>query len=712
VALSRTEEIGRVLAGRYRIIAPIGRGASAQVFLADDVRLRRRVAVKMLHDALADDAAFLRRFQAEARAAAALNHPNVMAVYDWGQEPDGDVPFLVLEYLAGGSLRSMLDRGDHLTPSQALLVGLEATRALEYAHRRGFVHRDIKPANILFGDEGRLRIADFGLARALAEAAWTEPQGAVLGTARYASPEQAQGKALDGKADVYSLALVLVESVTGQVPFTADTTIGTLMARVNRDLEVPEELGTLRAALTRAGLSDPAARLDAHDLAVGLMAAAGDMPRPAPLPLAGAVEVGEPADDSDPTMLAAGPARATVAEPDRTVVESDRTVDAPATTPGTGPDDDDLEVWPFLNVTAAVPGAPRSPASPVEDDVELDLTRIEPSPAPSPSPATVAAAPAPLVERDDVADPPERRRRSWKRWALVGFVLALLVAVGVSAGALVADLTATPTHQVPAVKGLDVDAAREKLAADHWKIAETRIRQDGTDPGEVLDVVPKVGESVREGETVRLIVSNGPTIADVPRGMSGKTATDAVQLVERAGFVAKTTPAFDEAVPAGRVISVAKGTKLQLPKGETVGLVISQGPEPRTIPDGLTGKTLDEVTAILGELRLSPKPDERYSDEVAKGVVMGTDPGAGAKVERGAEVKVVVSKGRKPVPVPDISGAATLGEAVRILEANRLQAGTVSGPAAGRPARTDPPAGTLVPPGSTVNLILRGKGGG
>ena len=244
VALSRTEEIGRVLAGRYRIIAPIGRGASAQVFLADDVRLRRRVAVKMLHDALADDAAFLRRFQAEAQAAAALNHPNVMAVYDWGQDPDGDVP--VPRPRVPRRREPPVDarprRHAHALPDAAGRAS-RPTRALEYAHRRGFVHRDIKPANLLFGEEGRLRIADFGLARALAEAAWTEPQGAVLGTARYASPEQAQGMALTGKADVYSLALVLVEAVTGQVPFTADTTIGTLMARVDRDLVVGERAG-------------------------------------------------------------------------------------------------------------------------------------------------------------------------------------------------------------------------------------------------------------------------------------------------------------------------------------------------------------------------------------------------------------------------------------------------------------------------------------
>ncbi|HEY9557846.1 MAG TPA: protein kinase, partial [Acidimicrobiales bacterium] len=221
-----TDQVGRVLSGRYRLLAPIGTGASAQVYLADDVRLRRRVAVKLLHAALADDQTFLRRFRAEAQAAAALNHPNILAVYDWGED-DGS-PYLVTEYLSGGSLRTILDAGDRLTPSQALMIGLDVTRGLEYAHRRGFVHRDIKPANLLFGDEGRLRIADFGLARALAEAAWTEPQGAVLGTARYASPEQAQGEPVDGRADVYSLGLVLIEAVDGSVPFAADTTIATL----------------------------------------------------------------------------------------------------------------------------------------------------------------------------------------------------------------------------------------------------------------------------------------------------------------------------------------------------------------------------------------------------------------------------------------------------------------------------------------------------
>src|SRR5439155_13147434 len=279
------DRVGRVLGGRYRLRAAVGAGASAQVFLADDASLGRQVAVKLLHPALAGDDAFLRRFQAEARASAALSHPNIMAVYDWGE--DDDAPYLVCEYLSGGSLRALLDAGARLSPSQALLVGLEAARGLEYAHRRSLVHRDVKPGNLLFDGEGHLRIADFGLARALAEAAWTEPAGALLGTARYAAPEQVRGQSVDGRADVYALAVVLVEAVTGEVPFAADTTIATLMARVEKPLTGPPALGPLGPVVEEAGRPDPAERPDAGAFAAALETAARQLPKPAALPLAG-----------------------------------------------------------------------------------------------------------------------------------------------------------------------------------------------------------------------------------------------------------------------------------------------------------------------------------------------------------------------------------------------------------------------------------------
>src|SRR5580692_3213413 len=249
-----SDSIGRVLGKRYRLLSALGTGASAHVYLAEDVSLQRHVAVKVLQPGLATDEAFLKRFRAEARSVASLNHPHVLRVFDWGDDTDG--PYLVLEYLGGGSLRDLLDRDIRLSLSQAAQLGTEVAQGLAYAHLRGLVHRDIKPANLLFDEEGRVRVADFGVARALAEAAWTEPAGAMIGTARYISPEAAEGKPVDGRADVYSLALVLYEAVTGTVPFVTDTTMGTL-----------------------------AARLDAAGLAARLGALAAALPTPAPLPL-------------------------------------------------------------------------------------------------------------------------------------------------------------------------------------------------------------------------------------------------------------------------------------------------------------------------------------------------------------------------------------------------------------------------------------------
>src|SRR6266545_948753 len=280
-----TDLAGRVLADRYRLLAPIGSGSSGRVYVADDVRLRRRVAVKVLHGALADDAGFLRRFRAEAQLAASLHHPNVVTVFDWGEDT---VPFMVLELLSGGSLRGMLDEGIRLTPAQAAHTGRYVATALSYAHTRGLVHRDIKPANLLFDEHGTVRVADFGLARALAEASWTEPTGALVGTARYAAPEQGTGATLDARADLYALGVVLVESVTGRVPEVADTLIGTLAVRARVPLAAPQELGALAPVVERAGRTQPSERYpDAITMADALTDASRHLPPPGPLTLVG-----------------------------------------------------------------------------------------------------------------------------------------------------------------------------------------------------------------------------------------------------------------------------------------------------------------------------------------------------------------------------------------------------------------------------------------
>ena len=704
-----------MLGGRYRIIAPIGRGASAQVFLADDVRLRRRVALKVLHAALADDAEFLRRFQAEARAAAALNHPNVMAVYDWGQDGADDIPYLVLEYLGGGSLRDMLDRDQRLSPSQALRIGLEATRALEYAHRRGLVHRDVKPANLLFGDEARLRIADFGLARALAEAAWTEPQGAVLGTARYSSPEQAQGQALTGKADVYSLALTLVEAVTGVVPFAADTTIGTLMARVGRPLEVPDELGPLQGPLERAGRANPEDRIDSHELAIALMAAADAMPKPEPLPLAGAVAAGTGGDDRYPTLL---PTTAVI-----DLTDADTAVTASV---GPRPGDDGR---------AGADG--------------------EPSPPP--------------------VEPATRRGRRWP-WVLVALVL--LAALAAAVAAVVERPDRTPAHAVPGrVVGLQEDDAREALAPFKWDVREEHTRRDGTIAGEVIAVRPRPGLELEEGSRVTLVISDGNTPTTVPADLRGRSFAEASLLVAARGLVAEVgSRAFDEEIAKDAVIRLGDGTPTTMIKGGTVFLVVSDGPAPREVPAALVGATVEAAEAELGRVQLVAGISYRNSDTVAEGLVIGSDQEAGTKLPRGSTVHLVVSDGPAPqevpaalvgatveaaeaelgqvqlvagisyrnsdtvaeglvissdqeagtklpsgstvrlvvslgpelVAVPDIRGSRTLAEAAARLEAAGFVAGEVQGPLNGLPAATDPVAGTMVGKGTVVNVTLAG----
>jgi eukaryotic-like serine/threonine-protein kinase len=638
-----TDQIGRVLSGRYRLIAPVGTGASAQVFLADDVRLRRRVAVKILHAALADDDAFLRRFRAEAQAAAALNHPNIVAVYDWGD--DDGAPYIVTEYLGGGSLRAVLDQGERLTLSQALLVGLEATRALDYAHRRGFVHRDVKPANLLFGDDGRLRVADFGLARALAEAAWTEPQGAVLGTARYASPEQAQGQPVDGKADVYSLGLVLIEAVTGSVPFSADTTIATLMARVGKPVEVPDALGPLQKPLARAGLPDAADRPDAGELAIALMASAEDLPRPAPLPLVTAapvVDLTTTEDGVDATMLGAA-------------LGGSRLADAREAT--------------------VVDGAPVAAQSAPPDYLDDDLA----------------------VDTDGGS-----RRRRWP-WVLLVFVLSALVG---TTAAFAWNEVRTPSYEVPDLVGMPEEEARAAVAEYGFEIETRETRRDGSTPGDVLDTDPQAGAQLDEGGTLVLFVSLGNTPAPVPTDLVGMTLDEATaRLAEAGDFRAEVTEVESEEVPAGHVISLGPDVPAELPKGDPVPLVVSKGPAPRPIPGGLEGKTFEEAAAALEAVQLKAKKVEDFSDDIEAGKVIALDPSSGA-VPRDSEVEVIVSKGPDLVVVPPVQGLS-LDEAVGALEAAGLVVGDAFGPAKGDPFVTDPPSGTELRRGETVDIYLR-----
>ncbi len=637
------DQVGRVVGGRYRLLAPVGTGASADVYVADDVTLRRRVAVKILRDALAGDEGFLRRFRAEARAVASMRHPGIVTVYDWGEEDGG--AFLVLEYLGGGSLRDLLDRGPLLTTSQAARVGLEAARGLDYAHRRGFVHRDIKPANLLFDDEGRLAIADFGIARALAEATWTEPAGAVVGTVRYASPEQARGHSLDGRADVYALTLALVEAVTGTVPFAADTTLATLMARLDRPIPAAAELGPLGRVVEQAGSVESSDRVDAAGLVRALEAAVADLPPPDPLPIVAALQLPVPRHELDPTTTFA-PAGGTGPPP------------APPPGGGTRP--------------------PRGGAAPTTPD---------------------PAAASPRADEPAAATSPRRRRRRW-RLPLAVVVLAAAVGAGVWFGRPLL----TPTYAVPSLQGLTVADATAH-ARPHFTVAVHEERVTGATRGAVLGQHPAPAVK-RRGGTITVDVSIGNELEAVPN-LAGARLSTATDTLSAAGLALHAAaPQFSTTVPAGAVIDWSP--KGQAAVGDVITVVPSEGPEFVTMPDLVSvPTTTDQATtqlAALGFPATAITTQQDFSDTVPKGDVIATAPAAGQQADRAATVTLDVSKGPDLVAVPDVRGKS-IGAAEAALHQAGFTAQTYGPPGASIVVDQRPPPGTPTKRGSAVLLV-------
>jgi len=633
-----TDRAGRVVAGRYQLVAQLGRGSFAVVFLAEDLRLSRPVAVKLLHPGLAADEAFSRRFRAEAELLGGLNHPRVMSVFDWGEE-HGDA-YLVSEYLAGGSLAAMLRRGTVLGVPEAVALGAKVANGLAHAHRRGLVHRDIKPANLLFDDSGEVRIADFGVACAIAEVASTQPQGALVGTARYAAPEQAEGRPLDGRTDVYALGLVLYEAVTGTLPFVGETDAATLLRRVGATLPPSRALGPLYPLLAQATIADPLARLDAAELQAELETLARALPAPRPL----AIERSFPGGPE-----ASGALR---------------------------------------DLTSLVVPRPVEP-----DPLDEDRTRAE-----------MAGDDMTLLRRPaEAATAPRHAHR--RRGLIAAVAAAIVVVLGLVAGALSYDHYVVYGHHVPGVSGMTVAKATSYAKRAGLTLVIGARGYSSSEPrGAITAQVPPAGRAVRSGTTVTVTVSRGPRPIAIPVLVAKSRAAAVAALVE-AHLVPVVSTTYSETVRKGRVVSEAPSSGHRLP-GAVVVLEISLGPAPRTIPE-LPGATWAAADAALSKLRLVPSEQLAFSTTVPAGQVISTSPAEGAGgVPVGSAVAVAVSKGPQLVTVPAVDGLSVTA-AVALLEADGLKVTEEIGPPFATTAvTTNPVAGSAVALGSAVTIYV------
>jgi serine/threonine protein kinase/beta-lactam-binding protein with PASTA domain len=760
-----TDTIGRVLSGRYRIEAAIGTGASAHVYLATDISLKRRVAIKMLHPVLAADRAFLKRFRAEAQAAASLTHPNLVAVHDWGEDVDG--PYLVLEYLGGGSLRDLLDSNHPLEAAHVASIGAQAAHGLAYAHARGFVHRDVKPANLLFDDDRRrLCVADFGLARALAEAAWTEPAGATLGTARYAAPEQAQGKRVDGRADVYALALVLYEALTGSVPFSSDTTIGTLMARVGAELPENDALEPLNDVLRAAAAPDPQDRLSAAELARWLSEIAREMPTPGSLPEGrprvawrpyddmtemGIVEdAGEDAGHSESGRAGSrrsGSGRSVNDSDSRTGSDSDSDPDALALAQAIGVADAPKMAAPPIpplppfsiagrpgDVTEIgapehffVPGAPAEHAGGGAGAGGLagaggvaGVAGVAGAGGGAPGAGTngyVDGGTA-VVENPKAKAKPKRRdatakqvvtKSAHRRWPWVVALIVVILA-GVASGGLLAVKhykVFTPSHKVPSVGGLTPAAATASLASDHFHVKVSGHAYNVTAPlGTIISQSPNPGHVLKQGSTISVVTSEGPPPVSVPN-LSTITAGGcpaAKDVLTQSHLVGACTSASSLSVKAGGIVSYKPTGTVKW--GSTVNVVVSSGLPFEPVPN-LAGMNKAEATSALAAVHLTAAfGTPQYSDSVPDGEVLPGWTDEGKDLLYGSTVTVDLSLGHAPVLMPNLTDGNY--DVVQAESALRTQGFTIAGvfgqSQTGTVVSTFPKPGVTVPYGTSVDI--------
>ena len=611
-----------LLGGRYQLRSQIARGGMTDVFLGHDTLLSRPVAIKRLFPEFAADPSFVERFRREATAAANLNHPNIVAVYDWGSA-EGTY-YIVMEYIEGQSLAELLRSDGPLPPEHAAEIALSVAAALGFAHNNGVIHRDVKPGNVLLSPDGKVKVTDFGIAIAAfggAESNLTQT-GSVMGTATYFSPEQAQGQTLDHRSDLYSLGVVLYEMLCGRPPFTGDSSVAVAYKHVQQAVPAPSSLGvvlpeSLEAITMKLLAKNPAQRYPtARDLQRDLRRyregrhqlstrkQPDETPPAAPSPPAKQAEQPAGAQQASPPPASGGPPQPPVDQP-----------------------------------PAPQPQFPQSPAP---------VTVLEPS-----SRAGLYTAAAVIFIAVAV---------------LVFFVLSNVLDNGDDVAPPAVTVTPVPLVSVPDVVGLSSQAAIRELRATGLVVSQVFEASETVEANEVISQAPAALAEMEQGGEIEITVSSGAVPVAVP-GVVGQNANDAARFLQDRGFATELRVETGSTAPAGQVLRQEPAPGSEVAPGSTVVLHVAEGIQPVEVPD-VKGMTLLQATQVLAQagLAVTDEPAMEPSQEVEEGLVIGTEPGPPVLLLPDTPITIVVSTGPEYAAVPSLIGLNPETAAQRLAE--------------------------------------------
>ncbi len=630
--------IGLLVDGRYRIRSRLARGGMATVYVAQDERLDRPVALKVMHPHLAESQGFVARFRREARSAARIVHPGVVSVFDQGVVHGQG--FLVMELVDGPNLRMLLQDQGAFTVDRALRDAEQVLDALRAAHRVGVVHRDVKPENVLVPPDGPVRVTDFGLARAASEVSLSTT-GSMLGTVAYMAPEIATTGRTDPRTDIYSVGIMLDEMLIGHVPWAGENAIQMAYSHVNQDIPLP----SVEQAWLPREIDDLVACLASRD-------------------------------------------------PDNRPGDAGQAIDLIARTRAALPPE-------ILTRRAEI-------ASP-HLETGTQTQRLSATGTTSALPAPLTATSQAVVHASGISSPPTsstRRSRHSRARTLVAALVVLLVVGGAGGWWWWSQYGPGSYVDLPQTAGRSAAAVESDLTALGLDFSVTQAFDDDAAIGTVISSEPDGGGPVHSDTEVRLVVSKGVDMRNVP-DLAGKTEDQARTALIDAGLaVGDITRDWSETVPPGVIISQSAEPGTSVRHDTPVALLVSRGREPISAPD-VTGRSADDAQTMVEDLKLAARPNEAFSSDVPPGVVISQDIPAGTTLHRGDTLSYTVSKGPEMIPVPPVRGKQ-VEEAIQILEEAGFSVSVdkVWGGYFNTVRATDPEEGTPTPAGSTVTITV------